>query len=101
MPDHFFDELERWEVDLLDDISDSGIFQSLDNWQGYEPTRPQWDAARKYVAAQIARAQEMDMTLTTSRIRRGNVTVETTVLRDALGRFVRTGAANIRARLRE
>ena len=99
MADHLFDEFDRWEVDLLDDISSEGIRDSFQAWAGYVPTEEQRLAARKYVDSKIAEAADMGFTLGTSRIRRGRTTVETTVLRDARGRFVSTGGANIRQRL--
>jgi hypothetical protein len=101
MADHLFDELDRWEVDLLDDLSYDGIRTSFQNWAGYRPNAVQGQAARDYVDSKIAQAAEMGFTLGTSRIRRGRTTVETTVLRDALGRFVSTGGANIRQRLQQ
>jgi hypothetical protein len=99
MADHLFDELDRWEVDLLDDLSYDGVRQSLANWTGEAVSPAQAQAARDYVQQKIEQAAEMGFTLGTSRIRRGRTTVETTVLRDALGRFVSTGGANIRQRL--
>ena len=99
MADHLFDELDRWEVDLLEDLSDDGIRQSFNNWTGEAVSPAQARIARAYVASKIAQAEGMGFTLGTSRIRRGRTTIETTVLRDALGRFVATGGSNVRQRL--
>lgn len=101
MADHLFDELDRWEVDLLEDISWQGMFHALESWQGYQPTGPQRATAQRYVESKRAQAEGMGFTLGTSRIRRGRTTVEATVLRDALGRFVATGGANVRQRLEQ
>ena len=99
MADHLFEELDRWEVDLLDDLSDEGIRDSFRNWQQQAVSPEQMSALRDYRDRFVAEAAAQELTLTSSRIRRGRTTIETTVLRDARGRFVATGVANVRRRL--
>ena len=101
MVDHLFDELDRWEVDLLDDLSRDGIRDSFREWAKQAVSPAQAEAAREFVAAKIELARSLGYTLTTSRVRRGRQTVQATVLRDRQGRFVRTGGARINQFLNE
>lgn len=101
MVDHLFDELDRFEVDLLDDLSFDGIRDSFRNWTQQAVSPLQVEVAREFVRQKIELAQSLGFTLSTSRIRRGRATFDVTVLRDARGRFVSTGGSNVRKFLDE
>ena len=101
MADHLFDELDRWEVDLLDDVSYDGIRNSLIAWTGGAVTHRQAEVAREYVRVQQELAKSLGFSISTTRVREGRQTVERTVLRNSRGQFIARGGRRIKTFLDE
>lgn len=95
MPDHFFDELDRDEINLWDTNESDPIRNALRQWLGYAPSPFQITVAEQKVEQMRGLAGSVGMRIMTSRVREGVSIVERTVLRDARGRFVARGAERV------
>lgn len=96
MPDHFFDEIDRDEIDLFGDSDDFGIRDRLRAWLKYEPSPFQETVAFEKVQQERSLAASIGFTIEQHPLREGRQMVNRVTLRDARGRFVARGAQRVR-----
>lgn len=101
MPDHFFDELDRDEIDLLTDDAPEAVREHLRNWLGFAATPLQLAVAEQKARSMQELAEIAGLRIDRTRLLEGRTLVERAVLRDARGRFVARGAKRIRQFLEE
>jgi len=101
MPDHFFDEIDRDEIDLFDTDDEQGVREALANWLGYAPSPFQVGVAFDKMQRIRGLATALGYTLTTQRLREGTRLVSRAALRDVRGRFISRGAQRITTFLQE
>ncbi len=101
MPDHWADELDRWEVDILDAEDEESLRNALRAWLGQAPSPFQIETAKAVPRRYQEIAQSLGFTVTTTRLREGTRIVPRASLRDARGRFIARGTERVKNFLRE
>lgn len=103
MPDHFFDELDRDEIDLFGGAPGAGetIRERLREWLRMPPSPLQIAVAEVRVANLQRRAAAFGGRITSGPVLRGRSITFETQLRDARGRVRIVGAENVRRFLEE
>lgn len=94
MPDHFFDELDRDEVDLFTDDGES-IRSKLQQWLKFAPTPLQEEIALQKVNQITQLANDLGFRVSARGLREGRSMVTRAVLLDARGRVIARGAKRV------
>lgn len=101
MPDHFFDELDRDEIDLFGDEDAGYVREALKDWLGYAPSPLQIAVSEQYTEQLRGIAEAIGHRIETRNLYEGRSLVSRTVLINPRGQVVVRGAERVRQWLEE